>query len=241
MTLLAAETSTVSFDPWQAIFVIVLCAFAAVIANAALAVFNDGARPFLLDYIQGRSTRLATATIVFGLSAGFIFGLGAPMALSTGVLNPWLIFLPVEILGLLAPWRSLAAVAGAAWGAVCVFGLNAANSAATALPIDFITSLQQISTPILWLFTIFPVLAITRQFGRVKGLITFVAEIAVVLLSMKLWPDLFAGSIAMALGVVLLLAFAVTRDRATRRAALLELVGKSEAERQAYADQQAAS
>ncbi|MFD1858796.1 permease [Aeromicrobium camelliae] len=241
MTLLAAETTTVSFDPWQAVFVIVLCAFAAVIANAALAVFNDGARPFLLDYIQGRSTRLATATIVFGLSAGFIFGLGAPMALSTGVLNPWLVFLPVEILGLLAPWRSLAAVAGAAWGAVCVFGLNAANSAATALPIDFITSLQQISTPILWLFTIFPVLAITRQFGRVKGLITFVAEIAVVLLSMKLWPDLFAGSIAMALGVILLLVFAVTRDRATKRVAVLELAGKSEAERQAYADQQAAS
>ncbi|RLV57018.1 permease [Aeromicrobium phragmitis] len=241
MSLLAAETTTVSFDPWQAVFVIVLCAFAAVIANAALAVFNDGARPFLLDYIQGRSTRLATATIVFGLSAGFIFGLGAPMALSTGVLNPWLVFLPVEILGLLAPWRSLAAAAGAAWGAVCVFGLNAANSAAIALPIDFITSLQQISTPILWLFTIFPVLAITRQFGRVKGLITFVAEIAVVLLSMNVWPNLFAGSIAMALGVILLLVFAVTRDRATKRVAVLELAGKSEAERQAYADEQAAS
>lgn len=239
--LLAAETSTVSFEPWQGALVIVLSAFAALIANAALAVFNDGARPFLLDYIRGTSTRLATATIVFGLSAGFIFGLGAPMALSTGVLNPWLVFLPVEILGLLAPWRWLAAVAGGAWGAVCVFGLNAANSAATALPIDFITSLQQISTPILWLFTIFPVLAITRQFGRLKGVLTLVVEIAAILLSMNLWPDLFAGSIAMAVGVIMLLVFAVTRDRTTRRRELAELAGKSAEEQEAYETQRAAT
>ncbi|OUZ09045.1 permease [Aeromicrobium sp. PE09-221] len=241
MSLLAAETSTVSFEPWQGILVIVLSAFAALIANAALAVFNDGARPFLLDYIRGTSTRLATATIVFGLSAGFIFGLGAPMALSTGVLNPWLVFLPVEILGLLAPWRWLAAVAGGAWGAVCVFGLNAANSAATALPIDFITSLQQISTPILWLFTIFPVLAITRQFGRLKGVLTLVVEIAAILLSMNLWPDLFAGSIAMAAGVIMLLVFAVTQDRTTRRREMAELAGKSAEEREAYETQRAAT
>ncbi|TDD73085.1 permease [Jiangella aurantiaca] len=242
MTLLAAtETSSVSFEPWQGALVIVLCAFAALIANAALAVFNDGARPFLLDYIQGRSTRLATATIVTGLSAGFIFGLGAPMALSTGVLNPWLVFLPVEIIGLVAPWRWLAATGGAAWGAVCVFGLNAANSAATSLPIDFVTALQQISTPILWLFTLFPVLAITRQFGRVKGLATFGAEVAVVLLSMNVWPDLFPGSLAMAVGVVMLLGFALTQDRSARRAEQLVLAGSSAAERAAHDEQRAAT
>ncbi|RIQ23120.1 YhfT family protein [Jiangella rhizosphaerae] len=242
MTLLAAtETSSVSFDPWQGVLVIVICAVAALIANAALAVFNDGARPFLLDYIQGRSTRLATATIVTGLSAGFIFGLGAPMALSTGVLNPWLVFLPVEIIGLIAPWRWLAATGGAAWGAVCVFGLNAANSAATSLPIDFVTALQQISTPILWLFTLFPVLAIARQFGRVKGLITFGAEVAVILLSMNVWPDLFPGSLAMALGVIMLLGFALTQDRSTRRAEQLVLAGGSAAERAAHEEQRAAT
>ncbi|SDU47192.1 YhfT family protein [Jiangella alkaliphila] len=242
MTLLAAtDTASVSFDAWQSVLVIVLCAFAALIANAALAVFNDGARPFLLDYIQGRSTRLATATIVTGLSAGFIFGLGAPMALSTGVLNPWLVFLPVEIIGLIAPWRWLAATGGAAWGAVCVFGLNAANSAATSLPIDFVTALQQISTPILWLFTLFPVLAITRQFGRAKGLITFGAEVAMILLSMNVWPDLFPGSLAMALGVIMLLGFALTQDRTARRVEQLVLAGGSAADRAEHEERQAAT
>lgn len=237
----ADDQVTVQFDLWQSILVIVVTTFAALIANAALAVFNDGARPFLLDYIQGRSTRLATATIVFGLSAGFIFGLGAPMALSTGVLNPWLIFLPVEILGLLAPWRWLAAVAGAAWGAVCAFGLNAANTFATGLPVDFITALQEISTPILWLFAIFPVLAVSRQFGRSKGLITFGAEVVVIIFAAKVIPDVFGGSLALAVGVILLLGFAVTKDRSERVLARAELAGKSAAEQQEAAELRTAS
>lgn len=235
----AAQTA-VGFELWQSVLVILVCAFAALIAHMALAVFSDGARPFMLDFIQGRSTRLATATIVFGLSAGFIFGLGAPMALSAGVLNPWLIFLPVEILGLLAPWRWLATVAGAAWGFVCAFGLTATNTLAHALPVDFITALQQISTPILWLFAIFPVIAIARQFGWVRGLVTFALELALILLSMKLLPDVFPGSLALALGIIILMVFAISRDLSTKRAQVAELAAKSEEERATHAEQQQA-
>src|SRR5699024_11112554 len=126
----------ISFPLWQSIVVMVVTAIGAMMAHSALAVFNDGARPFMLDFIRGKTNRAATATIVFGLSAGFIFGLGAPMALSTGVLNPWLVFLPAEILGLLAPWRWLAGVAGLAWGAVCAFGLGTVNSVAHQLPVE---------------------------------------------------------------------------------------------------------
>jgi len=97
-TVLAASTS-LDFSLTQKLTVIVLSALTAYISHMALAVFNDGTRPFMLDFIQGRSTRTATAAVAFGLSAGFIFGLGAPMALSSGVLNPWLLFLPTDILG----------------------------------------------------------------------------------------------------------------------------------------------
>ena len=82
----------------------------------ALAVFNDGVRPFMLDFIQGRTTRTATTAVSFGLSAGFIFGLGAPMALSSGVLNPWLVFLPTDILGILSPKKWLAPMLGGGLG-----------------------------------------------------------------------------------------------------------------------------
>ncbi|GAA2322836.1 YhfT family protein [Streptomyces kunmingensis] len=216
-TVIAAGAN-LDFTLAQQLTVIALCALTAFTSHMALAVFNDGVRPFMLDFIQGRSTRSATTAVSFGLSAGFIFGLGAPMALSTGVLNPWLVFLPTDILGILAPKKWLAPILGGAWGAVVVFGLNGANNLAHDLPVDFLTAMQQMSTPILFLFTLFPVLAITKQFGRKWGGIAGVAELALVVMTMKLWPKVFAGAIAMAVGVLLLIALAVAKDLKQRKA-----------------------
>ncbi|MEU8697270.1 YhfT family protein [Streptomyces sp. NPDC091387] len=216
-TTLAAGAS-LDFTLAQQLTVIALCALTAYISHMALAVFNDGVRPFMLDFIQGRTTRSATTAVSFGLSAGFIFGLGAPMALSTGVLNPWLLFLPTDILGMLAPRRWLAPILGGAWGAVVVFGLNGANNVAHDLPVDFLTAMQQMSTPILFLFSLFPVLAITKQFGRKWGGIAGVLELALVVMTMKLWPNMFAGALAMAVGVLMLIGLAVAKDVRQRRA-----------------------
>lgn len=216
-SVLAASSTDLDLSLAQQLTVIALCALIAFISHMALAVFNDGVRPFMLDFIQGRSTRNATTAVSFGLSAGFIFGLGAPMALSTGVLNPWLVFLPTDILGILSPKKWIAPLLGGAWGAVVVFGLNGANSLAHDLPVDFLTALQQMSTPILFLFTLFPVLAITKQFGRLRGAIAAVVELALVVMTMKVWPDIFPGSIAMAVGVLTLIGFAVNKDMTQRK------------------------
>ncbi|OEV29212.1 permease [Streptomyces nanshensis] len=214
----SAGGKSLDFSFAQQATVIVLCALTALISHMALAVFNDGVRPFMLDFIQGRSTRSATTAVSFGLSAGFIFGLGAPMALSTGVLNPWLLFLPTDVLGLLAPKKWLAPLLGGAWGALVIFGLGGANEVAHDLPVDFLTAMQQMATPILFLFTLFPVLAITRQFGKLRGGIAGVVELALVILTMKLWPDVFPGAAAMAVGVVMLIGFATAKDIRQRRA-----------------------
>ncbi|OEU91405.1 YhfT family protein [Streptomyces oceani] len=215
----AADTGSkgLDFTLAQQLTVILLCALTAFISHMALAVFNDGVRPFLLDFIQGNTTRNATTAVAFGLSAGFIFGLGAPMALSSGVLNPWLLFLPTDVLGLLSPKKWLAPLLGAGWGAVIVFGLGGANDLAHDLPVDFLTALQQMSTPILFLFTLFPVLAVTKQFGRLRGAVTGVVELVLVVFTMNMWPDIFAGSIAMAVGVLLLIGFAVRKDLVEHR------------------------
>ncbi|NED90037.1 permease [Streptomyces sp. SID11233] len=218
MSTTLAAGAGLDFTLAQQLTVIALCALTAYISHMALAVFNDGVRPFMLDFIQGRTTRSATTAVSFGLSAGFIFGLGAPMALSTGVLNPWLVFLPTDILGMLAPKKWLAPILGAAWGAVVVFGLNGANNVAHDLPVDFLTAMQQMSTPILFLFSLFPVLAITKQFGRKWGGIAGVLELALVVMTMKLWPNMFAGALAMAVGVLMLIGLAVAKDVRQRRA-----------------------
>ncbi|MFG2675448.1 YhfT family protein [Streptomyces sp. NPDC048445] len=218
MSTTLAAGAGLDFTLAQQLTVIALCALTAYISHMALAVFNDGVRPFMLDFIQGRTTRSATTAVSFGLSAGFIFGLGAPMALSTGVLNPWLVFLPTDILGILAPKKWLAPILGAAWGAVVVFGLNGANNVAHDLPVDFLTAMQQMSTPILFLFSLFPVLAITKQFGRKWGGIAGVLELALVVMTMKLWPNMFAGALAMAVGVLMLIGLAVAKDVRQRKA-----------------------
>ncbi|MDG9684282.1 YhfT family protein [Streptomyces sp. DH18] len=232
MSTTLAAGAELDFSLAQQLTVIALCALTAFIAHMALAVFNDGVRPFLLDFIQGRTTRSATTAVSFGLSAGFIFGLGAPMALSTGVLNPWLLFLPTDILGMLSPKKWLAPILGGAWGAVVVFGLNGANNIAHDLPVDFLTAMQQMSTPILFLFTLFPVLAITKQFGRKWGGIAGFLELALVVMTMKLWPNMFAGALAMAVGVLMLIGLAVSKDvrqrRADRAAGVVEEVGEDD-------------
>lgn len=226
-TTLAAGAN-LDFSLAQQLTVIALCALTAFISHMALAVFNDGVRPFMLDFIQGRSTRSATTAVSFGLSAGFIFGLGAPMALSTGVLNPWLLFLPTDILGLLAPKKWIAPILGGAWGAVVVFGLNGANNVAHDLPVDFLTAMQQMSTPILFLFTLFPVLAITKQFGRKWGGVAGVLELALVVMTMKIWPNMFAGALAMAVGVLMLIGLAIAKDVRARKAERAEGGGVEE-------------
>ncbi|MCF3963517.1 YhfT family protein [Streptomyces fuscigenes] len=218
MNTVLAASAQLDFSLTQKITVIVLAALTALISHMALAVFNDGTRPFMLEFIQGRATRAATAAVAFGLSAGFIFGLGAPMALSSGVLNPWLLFLPTDILGILAIRKWMAVVLGGAWGALVVFGLNGANDVAHKLPVDFLTAMQQMSTPILFLFTLFPVIAVAKQFGRARGGITAVVELAFVVMTMKLWPSVFAGSLAMAAGVLMLIGFAVRKDLVQRKA-----------------------
>ncbi|MEU7200137.1 YhfT family protein [Streptomyces sp. NPDC045470] len=234
-TVFAASTG-LDFPLAQQLTVVALCALTAFLSHLALAVFNDGVRPFMLDFVQGRTTRSATTAVSFGLSAGFIFGLGAPMALSSGVLNPWLLFLPTDVLGILAPKKWLAPLLGGAWGAVVVFGLDGANDLAHDLPVDFLTAMQQMATPILFLFTLFPVLAITRQFGRLRGVLAGGAELALVVLTMKVWPEVFAGAPAMAVGVLLLIGFAVAKDVRRRRAERVAAGGATPAQGQAPGD-----
>jgi hypothetical protein len=217
MLALMQAAPEVAFSTLEAAVVIVLCALTALISQMALAVFNDGVRPFLLDFIRGKTTRGEMTSIAFGLSAGFIFGLGAPLFFSTGVLNPWLLFLPTDILGILSPRRWIAPILGAAWGALVIYALGPLNTAAKALPVDFLGALQNVATPILYLFAIFPALAVAYQFGRVRGAIAFVATVLALVLTVRFLPEVFPGAIALLVGIVMLVIFALQKDLAERR------------------------
>jgi hypothetical protein len=209
-------------NPLVIVFTILATAFAALLSQMALAVFNDGVRPFLLDFHRGELNRAQMTAIAFGLSAGFIFGLGVPIAVSSGVLNPWILFLPSDILGILSPKKWLAPLLGAAWGAVVVFGLSAATSAANSLPVNFLTAMQQMATPILFLFAFFPAVAIAMQFGRGRGALAFIISLLVMVVAMKWLPLVSPGATGLAIGMIMLVIFAVSEEVHRAKAARLE-------------------
>lgn len=213
---------TLHFTPLAIIITILATAFAAFLSQMALAVFNDGVRPFLLDFYRGELSRVQMTAIAFGLSAGFIFGLGVPIAFSSGILNPWVLFLPSDILGILSPKKWLAPILGAVWGAIVVFGLSAATTVANSLPVNFLTAMQQMSTPILFLFAFFPAVAITMQFGRIRGAIAFLISLLVMLITMKWLPQVFPGAMALAAGMIMLVIFAVVEEVNTGKEARAE-------------------
>lgn len=199
------------------IIVGVLCALTALASHMGRAVFHDGVRPIMPEYVEGRMKRGEMASVAFGLSAGFVFSVGFAFTLASKLLNPWLLFLPTDILGVLAPRKWIALVFGAAWGVGVTVAFDALNTFFGFLPINFLNSLGALSSPVIAGFALFPVLAVFYQFGKVKGIITLVLELVfrqlaatsiITVNGTKIYPE----ALEMFVGVILLVAFAIAKD-----------------------------
>ncbi len=146
------------------------------------------------------------------MSVGFIYSVVIEHTIATGILNPWLLFLPTDILGIMAPKKWLAPLFGAAWGALVVTSLGGVNTLLTSLPVDFIGAMGELSTPVVSGFALFPVLAIFNQFGKKKGIISLIITLVIrqlIAVNTKIFPE----SIELFVGIVLLLGFAIAKDR----------------------------
>lgn len=98
------------------ILVAALCALTSFMSHMGMACFHDGIRPVVPEYLEGRMSRAEFASIAFGLSVGFIASVGIGNALSTNLLNPWLLFLATDIIGVACPksgWHRFSAHCGA--------------------------------------------------------------------------------------------------------------------------------
>lgn len=206
------------FSAVKLVLVALLTAMTALLSHYGRAVFHDGIRPIMPEYIEGRMKRPELASISFGLSVGFIASVGIAFTLSTHLLNPWLLFLPTDILGVFAGRAWLAAVLGAGWGIAVVSGLTVVHSLFQIFPVDFIGALGELSSPVLAGFALFPVLAITYQFGWKKG----VFSAAIVLLTRQLVElgyvlpkdfQLLPEAGELFVGTLLLIIFALIQDR----------------------------
>lgn len=197
------------------IVVIALCATTAYLSHTGAAVFHDGIRPVLPEYIEGRMKRPELASIAFGLSVGFIASVGIVHTVATNILNPWLLFLPTDILGIVAPRKWIAIALGALWGVLCIFGMGALNTALTILPVDMIGGIASLGNPVMVGFSLFPLVAIFRQFGTQKGVISTVLVLIVRQLASIFVPGM-TDALVMLSGIILLLGFAITNDMANK-------------------------
>ncbi|WP_314576627.1 YhfT family protein [Enterococcus gilvus] len=161
----------------ELIAIALLGGLCAVLANKGIAVFNDGLRPIVPEFLEGKIGKKEIAATSFALSFGLVIGFGIPVSIGASILLVHSVLLMTDIIGSWAPEGKtgmiIAACAGALYGVGLVLGLQAVVDLFAMMPINFMDSLSQVGSPVVIGFSIFPAIAIASQHGFKKGAISF--------------------------------------------------------------------
>lgn len=202
-----------------------LSLWAAVLANKSIAVYHDGIRPIMGEYIEGRMKRSELMGISFAMSFGVVIGFGLPFSLVNQVILIHSILLGTDVIGISSPNPYAAGFFGAVYGIGLTLGLGWVVDLIKSLPINIIDSLMLIGDPIVISFSVLPALAVAYQFGSKKGIFTLAASGLARVIIAKINPIMINDSqisistdgIALAVGMIILLVCAVVasnKDRA---------------------------
>ncbi|HPA93979.1 MAG TPA: YhfT family protein [Petrotogaceae bacterium] len=101
---------------------------AAILANKGVAVFNDGLRPIMPEYLEGRMDKKALAATSFALSFGLVIGFGIPVSIAATIILIHSVLLGTDIIGTWSPSGKkgmiIAGVVGALYGLGIMVGLQ---------------------------------------------------------------------------------------------------------------------
>lgn len=160
------------------IVIALIGAIAAVLVNRNVAVFNDGLRPIMPEFIEGRMDRKALAATSFALSFGLVVGFGIPFSIGTNILLIHSVLLGTDIIGTWFPSSKkgfvFSGVVGALYGMGLVYGLELVVDIFKKLPVNFIPAMDAVGAPVITAFAAFPALVVAMQFGFKRGILTFV-------------------------------------------------------------------
>lgn len=78
-------------------------ALASILANQSIAVFNDGLRPVLPEYLEKRMDRKALAATSFAIGFGLVIGYGLPTSIAASIILIHCILLTTDIIGTWCP------------------------------------------------------------------------------------------------------------------------------------------
>ena len=193
------------------LIITLMCAVVATLAHLGIAVFHDGIRPIIPEILAERMPRKDLGKMAFGLSVGFIATAGVAHSLATGMLNPWLLFLATDIIGIYSTKKWHAFILGGAFGAVCLVLLELLTKAFSLLHVDMLSGMYTIGVFVMVGFSIFPLLAIFNQFGVKKGIFATVLTF-IVRFTVSSFTDINQDITQLLLGVLMLIIFAVIQD-----------------------------
>ncbi|WP_291652558.1 YhfT family protein [Clostridium sp.] len=167
----------------QYLVVALLGALAAILSNAGIAVFNDGFRAIVPEYLEGRMDKKALAATSFAISFGLVIGFGIPVSIAASIILIHSILLGTDIIGSFCPsgkkGLAISGVVGALYGVGIVYGLQFVVDLFGMLPVNFLDALGQVGTPITVAFAVFPALVVAYQFGIKKGFLTGIVALLV--------------------------------------------------------------
>ena len=193
------------------VVIVAVCALTAFLSHMGMAVFHDGIRPVVPEYIEGRMRRSEMGTIAFGLSVGFIASVGIGNALTTNLLNPWLLFLATDIIGIVSPKKWIAPILGGAYGALCLVGIGGINAVLTGMPVDMIGGMGEVGSYVVTGFAIFPIIVIVMQFGIKQGIISAVVILAGRFVGPK-FSTISGDAWTMLIGIIILVGLCIAKD-----------------------------
>ena len=165
----------------ELVVIALLGALCSILANKGIAVFNDGLRPILPEYLEKKIGKKELAATSFALSFGLVIGFGIPVSIGASIILVHSILLMTDIIGSWAPegkvGLAISGVLGALYGVGLVLGLQAIVDLFNMLPVNFMPALSSVGSPIVVGFSIFPAIAIASQHGFKKAAITLVATL----------------------------------------------------------------
>lgn len=204
------------------VVIMAIGALASLLANRGIAVFNDGFRPVVPQYFEGKISRKELAATSFAISFGLVVGFGIPTSIAASIILIHSILLTTDIIGTFFKDDTVGLVGslivGALYGLGILVGLEFIVDLFAKLPYNFLGALGQVSAPVVASFAIFPAITVANQHGFKKGALIGVISVIVWFLVKKFGTfaigeanvSLNAEGIAMLVGTIMMIIYATS-------------------------------
>jgi hypothetical protein len=177
----------------------------ALLVNRGIAVFHDGLRLPMGEFVSGSMTRDELLATWKSLSQSFTIWF-IPIVLGVGIVLGHLLFIPTDYLGVRARTWWAAGLLGGLYGAFVALGLIVVRGSLSALPVNMIDPLYRSLEPLVYGVMVIPAVAAGYQFGWRAGAVTLLVTIAAHIIGLQM-PVLYANVLPTAAGLATLIAF----------------------------------